>query len=219
MIASALPADAAQAAVLLIPGLEDSGPDHWQSLWERDDAHCHKVDLGLWDRPHRNTWVNKLNLAIYRAAQNGQRPVVLVAHSLGCMVAAWWARLEQPTYGDPVVGALLVAPPEVDFFPRDERLSVFAPTPAEPLPFPSIMVASHDDPWIGFAGARSLARRWGSELIDAGRAGHLNAESDLGHWPEGRRLLARLLDRRETPTLARAADAAIPQGFIQGAAQ
>ena len=75
--------------VLLVPGLDNSPPNHWQSLWERDDENCRKVELGLWDTPHRNTWINQLNLAIHRAG----RPVVLVAHSLGCLVAAWWAHL------------------------------------------------------------------------------------------------------------------------------
>jgi hypothetical protein len=89
---------------------------------------------------------------------------------------------------------MLVAPPEVDFFPRDERLTGFAPTPADALPFPSILVASRNDPWIGFDTARGLARRWGSDFVDAGNAGHINADSGLGSWEDGKRLLERLLD-------------------------
>ena len=50
------------------------------------------VELGMWDQPHRNTWINQLNLAI-RAAD---RPVILAAHSLGCLAVAWWAQPEQP---------------------------------------------------------------------------------------------------------------------------
>jgi len=181
--------------VLLVPGLGNSGPAHWQSLWERDDENCRRVELGLWDRPHRNTWVNHLNLAIRAAG----RPVLLAAHSLGCHAVAWWAKLEQPGPDSAVIGALLVAPPEVDFFPRDERIDSFAPTPPETLPFPSMLVASRNDPWMSFLHARRLARSWGSELIDAGDTGHINADSDLGHWPEGRRLLARLADRQAEP--------------------
>jgi predicted alpha/beta hydrolase family esterase len=172
-----------------VPGLCGSGPTHWQTIWEQQFAECSMVDLGSWDDPHRNTWINNLNLAIHHAG----RPVVLVAHSLGCVVVAWWARFEQRAWADPVIGALLVAPPEVDFFPRDERVGRFAPTPSEPLPFPSRLVASRDDPWMGFHTAKALARRWGSTLVDAGTAGHINADSQLGGWDFGREQLALLL--------------------------
>jgi predicted alpha/beta hydrolase family esterase len=177
-------------AVLLVPGLNGSGPAHWQTIWEQQFAECSKVDLGAWDEPHRNTWINNLNLAIHRA----DRPVVLVAHSLGCLAAAWWARYEQREWGQPVIGALLVAPPEVDFFPLDERVEGFAPTPSEQLPFPSRLIASRDDPWMGFHTAEALARRWGSTLVDVGEAGHINADADLGAWDFGREQLALLLD-------------------------
>jgi predicted alpha/beta hydrolase family esterase len=98
--------------ILTVPGLCNSGPGHWQTLWEARLPRCRRVDLGLWDDPHRNTWVNKLNLAIQRA----EGPVVLAAHSLGCLVVAWWAEYEQlggPVEGGKVIGALLVAPPDV----------------------------------------------------------------------------------------------------------
>lgn len=177
-------------AVLLVPGLSGSGPTHWQTIWEQQFAECSKIDLGTWDEPHRNTWINNLNLAIRRA----DRPVVLVAHSLGCLAVAWWARFERQAWADPVVGALLVAPPEVDFFPLDERVSRFAPTPSEQLPFPSRLVASRDDPWMGFHTAQALARRWGSTLVDVGEAGHINADSHLGAWDFGREQLALLME-------------------------
>ena len=103
--------------VLIVPGMDNSGPQHWQTLWERQRHDCLRVELGMWDRPHRNTWANQLNHAI-RAAN---RPVVLVAHSLGCLTIAWWAQLEQAEAHAKVAGALLVAPPDVDFFPLDDR--------------------------------------------------------------------------------------------------
>lgn len=182
---------AQQPLVLIVPGLNNSGPDHWQSRWERQRGDCQRVDLGMWERPHRNTWVNKLNLAI-RAAD---RPVILVAHSLGCLAVAWWAQLEQPQPGGPVIGALLVAPPDVDFFPLDERLETFSPTPSQPLPFPSILAASHDDPYMGIRAARRLARVWGSGFADAGKIGHINAQSDIGDWAFGQFLLGQLIQR------------------------
>ena len=181
--------------VLTVPGLDNSGPDHWQTLWELQRDDCRRVDLGMWDRPHRNTWVNKLNLAIHKA----DRPVVLVGHSLGCLAIAWWAKYEQPAYGQPVIGALLVAPPEVDFFPLDDRLSSFAPSPAEPLPFPSILAASRNDPYMGYRTARFLARSWGSRFADAGAIGHINCDSGIGDWQFGKFLLDRLVHGQQVP--------------------
>src|SRR3981081_3385479 len=187
--------DIVRPLILTLPGLGNSGPDHWQTLWEAERDDCRRVDLGDWDKPHRNTWVNKLNLAILRAG----RPVVLVAHSLGCLVAAWWGKYEHPATDGPVVGALLVAPPEVDFFPLDDRLTKFAPTPEEPLPFPSILAASRNDKYMGFRRARGLAKTWGSWFADAGDAGHINAESGLGDWPFGKFLLGRLVRNQQSP--------------------
>lgn len=186
-------------AILLVPGLFGSGPDHWQTRWEQQHPECSRVELGRWDEPHRNTWINNLNLAIRQAG----RPVVLVAHSLGCLAAAWWARYTQRDEEQPVIGALMVAPPEVDFFPLDERISRFAPTPTEKLPFPTRLIASRNDPWIGFHTAQALARRWGSRFVDAGACGHINAESGLGDWSFGRDQLAALL-RDDLPGVAEA---------------
>lgn len=185
------PAKPVDPAILLVPGLGDSGPSHWQTLWEHELDAASKVELGDWEKPHRNTWVNKLNLAIHRAG----RPVILVAHSLGCLAVAWWAHYEQPQRGDPVLGALLVAPPEADFFPRDERLNPFAPVPVDPLPFESLLIASRNDPWMNFHTAAWLASHWKSDLVDLGEAGHINADSGLGLWHEGLALLDRLKAR------------------------
>lgn len=183
--------------ILTVPGLGNSGPGHWQSLWEAILPDCRRVDLGLWDDPHRNTWVNKINLAIARAG----RPVVLVAHSLGCHAVAWWAeyelRSQRGTAGEaataPVIGALLVAPPDVEDKPADRRLTRFAPVPGSELPFPSIVVASRDDPYATIAQARRMARTWGSRFADAGAVGHINARSGIGPWTFGRLLLNQLL--------------------------
>ncbi len=175
--------------VLTVPGLGGSGPSHWQTLWEQARPDTQRVELGMWNTPHRNSWVTKLDQAI-RAAQ---APVVLAAHSLGCLAVAWWAQLAGQTYGTPVAGALLVAPADVDGG-EHPALRAFAPSPATPLPFPSILVASTDDPWIGIERARSLAANWGSVFVDAGAQGHLNADSELGWWSDGQSMLDRVLD-------------------------
>lgn len=177
--------------VLSIPGLGNSGPGHWQTLWESKRADCRRVDLGLWDNPHRNTWVNKINLAVSQAG----RPVILAAHSLGCLAVAWWAQLERPGPDSPVKGALLVAPPGVDGDPLDPRLAAFAPVPEVILPFPAIVVGSRNDPYLSLRKARGLARTWGCRFADAGEAGHINAASGIGEWEFGQFLLDQLIRR------------------------
>jgi hypothetical protein len=185
---SNIPPAERQPLVLIVPGLNGSGPDHWQTHWQRELPHAERVELGMWDDPHRNTWVNQLNLAIHKAG----RPVILVAHSLACHVVSWWAEYERPAPDGPVKGALLVAPPEVEAGAVDPRLARFAPVMSRALPFPSILAASRDDPWIAFGRARRLARIWKSRFIDAGWLGHINADSGVRDWPFGQFLLRQL---------------------------
>lgn len=181
--------------ILTVPGLMNSGPDHWQSLWEADLSDCRRVELGSWDTPHRNSWITNLGHAI--AQTDG--PVVLAAHSLGCHAVAWWAAFEKADWSRKVIGALLVAPPEVDTGSTDTRLSGFGPTPKALLPFPSIVVASRNDPYIAFARARRLAQFWGSQFADAGEVGHINADSGLYEWSFGQFLLSRLVRQDTQP--------------------
>ena len=176
-------------SILTVPGLNGSGPTHWQSLWEASRPDTSRVDLGKWSVPHRNSWVTKLDQAIRTA----RAPVILVAHSLGCIAVAWWAALAGQPYGWPVAGALLVAPADVDRADARAELKPFAPAPQQPLPFPSMLVASSDDCWIDLDRAHSLAVAWGSHFVDAGAQGHLNAASGVGRWPAGLDLLDRLI--------------------------
>jgi len=183
------PIDHGAPLILTVPGLGGSGPSHWQTLWEQSRPDTTRVELGMWSTPHRNAWVTKLDQAI----RGAQAPVVLAAHSLGCLAVAWWAELAGQSFGWPVVGALLVAPADVDRSPAAE-LATFRPTPQKPLPFPSILVSSSDDPWIEVDRAQTLASAWGSHFVDAGPQGHLNAASGIGWWEEGQQLLDRVLD-------------------------
>ena len=203
--------DRRKPTILIVPGIDNSGPDHWQTHWERQRDDCHRVDLGMWEQPHRNTWVNKLNLAIHQA----DGPVVLVAHSLGVVTVAWWAEYEQPRYGNPVVGALLVAPPDVERPGLDERLAKFGACPRSPLPFPSFLAASRDDPYCPFRTSISLARDWGSRFVDAGEIGHINARSGIGDWQEGKHFLDRLL--REHAAVATFSEEAWGSGWTRTA--
>jgi len=193
------PYDPAQPTILTVPGLGGSGPSHWQSLWESARPDTVRVELGMWNTPHRNAWVTKLDQAISAA----QAPVILAAHSLGCLAVAWWAELTRQPYGWPVAGALLVAPADVDRPDAQDDLKAFRPSPTAPLPFPSILVASRDDPWIAIERAHSLAVGWGSHFVDAGAQGHINAASGVGWWTEGQELLERVIhasgDRKGRP--------------------
>jgi predicted alpha/beta hydrolase family esterase len=170
--------------VLILPGWGDSGPGHWQSLWEHANPALRRVVQRDWEYPICTEWVRTLDDVI-RAAGN---PAILVAHSLGCIAVAHWARASTL----PVRGALLVAPPDIehpDFPPVTEG---FAPIPRERLPFPSILVASRNDQFSDFNRSRALAHDWGSRFVDAGNSGHINTDAGFGPWPLGESLLAEL---------------------------
>lgn len=174
--------------VLVVPGLGGSGPEHWQTRWEREHGY-ERVEQVAWDRPDRAAWIAGLE----RALATQKLPCLLVAHSLGCALVAHFVQRGGPAVSR-VCGAFLVAPADVDdpaHTPEETR--VFSPLPLPRLPFPSIVVASTDDPYVNVARAREIAARWGSDFVDVGAAGHINAESQLGLWPEGHRLLQRLL--------------------------
>jgi len=175
--------------VIIVPGLGNSGAGHWQTLWEEARGDAVRAELGQWDQPKRADWVRALDLAIRDAAARTGGPVVLAAHSLGCLTVAWWAQGAHEA-AQFVRGALLVAPPGVEGF---DLLASFLPTPAQPLPFASILVASQNDPYLESPKARDLARAWGSHFVDLGGKGHINAQSGLGDWPQGQALLDELL--------------------------
>ena len=132
----------------------------------------------------------------------------------------WWAeyeRLASGPKGQPVVGALLVAPPDVEHEVRDRRLTRFAPLPAHELPFPAIVVASRDDPYARFGTSRQMAGHWGARFADAGAVGHINAQSGLGEWSFGRLLLNRLLPRPLSLEEGPARYGPVPRRFIDPA--
>ena len=173
---------------LILPGLSSSGPEHWQTLWEQSDPTCRRVEQAEWETPRCADWVSTLDDAVARS----EEPVALVAHSSSCALVAHWARDASAKNLAKVRGALLVAPsdPEGPSFP--EGPTGFAPIPMARLPFPSIVVASRDDPYITMERAREYAAAWGSEFVDLGEAGHINAASGLGSWAVGYGLLQRL---------------------------
>ncbi|MGI9132535.1 MAG: RBBP9/YdeN family alpha/beta hydrolase [Rhodoferax sp.] len=173
-------------SVLLLPGWQDSGADHWQSRWEALHGYA-RVQQHDWMRPLRGDWMAQLEEAVLAA----QAPVVLVAHSLGCILCAAWAAHSR--HSGRVQAALLVAPGDPERDALRAVLPSWSPVVLQALPFPSVLLGSQDDPYCSLERARDFARAWGSEWVDYGRAGHINAESNLGDWPEGHALLQQLL--------------------------
>lgn len=173
------------APVLIIPGLGGSGPEHWQSLWQSRLPNATRVEQADWDKPDRAGWIAALDAATAAA----KRPPILVAHSLSCALVAWWAAAHRRA----VHGALLVAPPDVDSDAHTPpEAHVFRPMPLARLPFPAIVVASRNDPYVAFGRAQLLAQAWGADLMDAGNAGHINTSAGYGEWPAGEKLVERL---------------------------
>jgi hypothetical protein len=172
------------APVLILPGLYNSGPDHWQSRWEAHQPELRRVLQEEWERPICGDWVMRLDAAVLETPG-----AVLVAHSASCALVAHW--VDSRPAGR-VRAALLVAPtdPEAPSFPVEP--SGFATMPMLRLPFRSVVIASTNDPYITLERAQEFAEAWGSRFISIGTAGHINGQSGLGDWPVGFAILQEL---------------------------
>ncbi|MFI5104053.1 MAG: RBBP9/YdeN family alpha/beta hydrolase [Terriglobales bacterium] len=175
--------------VLVVPGWLNSGPQHWQTLWEQQNPIFLRVQQKDWDTPHKSWWLERITAEV----RQSPGPIVFAAHSLGCLAVAHWCQTSPELVGK-VKGALLVAPADVDRKDSPRELLDFAPVPQNPLPFPTIVVASNNDPYLAPDRAREIARAWGSRYVDVGSAGHINGDSGVGDWPEGKRLLRHLIE-------------------------
>ena len=168
--------------VITLPGLWNSGPQHWQTLWEQRYPAWTRIAHRDWNSPQCSEWVAELDAAI--AASNS--PPVLAAHSLSCTLVSHWAASGSALR---IAGAFLVAPSDVDAPSYPAEPVGFGPMPMARLPFPSIVVASSNDDYVSLARARAFAQAWGSKLVEIGPAGHINGASGYGPWPEGEQLL------------------------------
>ena len=173
-----------QPNIVIVPGWRNSGPGHWQSLWAQRLPGSVRVEMdeGDWQRPRRSVWVQ----AIARTILTRPGPVVVAAHSLGCIATA-----HLPSdVASRIRGALLVAPADPE---RRGVLADFAPVPYQALPYRSVVVASTHDPYCPIRTAGAYARSWGSEVVRLQNAGHINVESGHGEWPLGLALLQSLM--------------------------
>ena len=166
--------------VLVLPGWQSSGPQHWQSRWEALHGYT-RVEQHDWLAPKRGDWIARLEEVVLSCVG----PVSLVAHSLGCLQVAAWAAHSKHTHR--VIAALLAAPGDSERSQEIEHLRSWRPIIRTRLPFRSLLVSSQNDPFCSAERAAQLAADWGSEHWVLGPYGHINADSGLGDWPEGHR--------------------------------
>lgn len=169
---------------LIVPGLNSSGPSHWQTWLEERIPRTARVTQGNWQDADLPAWASRVRQEISRASG----PVFIVAHSFGAIAAVQAAH----DHAHRVSGALLVAPADPEKFGVTEYL------PSEPLAFPATVVASTNDPWMAVERAAQWAGLWGAEFVNLGAAGHINADSGFGPWPEALALIARLQQKGDT---------------------
>ncbi|GGR59300.1 alpha/beta hydrolase [Deinococcus seoulensis] len=183
--------------IVIVPGLGDSGPEHWQSLWTEKFGAA-RVRQDDPDRPTPAAWSQRLQEVI--EATPGD--LVLVGHSCGVLNIVHWAAL---TGGHGrVKGALLVSPTDADrAFDEYPAVAQMAPVPMQELPFPALVVASENDPFASFERAEAFADAWGAAFISAGEAGHINVASGHGDWPDGEVLLSEALHAWTPPDIVR----------------
>lgn len=173
------------STVLVLPGFGSSGEVHWQSLWEKKYNHFKRVEQQDWWHPVCEEWVASLE----KSLQSCTSEVILVAHSMACLVVAHWASKQSHL---PIKGALLVAVPDPQNPNFPQIAQGFENTPLLPFAFPSIVVASTDDKYASIDFAQKVAQAWGSEFVNVGDKGHINSESGLGLWNEGFELFKQL---------------------------
>jgi predicted alpha/beta hydrolase family esterase len=181
--------------VLIVPGLRDAVDDHWQTLLQRDLRKAARPVASVLPMGRENLSCSARVAEIERTAQSIEGPIVAVAHSGGCIMLAHWARRTKRA----VRGALLATPPDFEKpmpegYPTMDALRAggWLPVPRKPLPFPSIVGASRNDPLGRFSRVTALASDWGSEVVDLGSVGHLNPASGYGQWTKAESLIARL---------------------------
>lgn len=205
-----------QHTTLIVPGLHGSGPDHWQSWIETQVPDARRVPDIDWERPILARWAN----AVRDAIDASPGPVWVVAHSFGCL-ASVVAVADRP---ERVAGLMLVAPADPDRFTtaglRDEASyhpqdSLAQWIPRDPLPAPSLVVASTNDPWVRLSSAAYWAECWGSQLLDIGAAGHINVDS--GHGPRGPRACAYSRRSRPPALICRSAASTKPRSTAAAA--
>ncbi len=176
--------------ILILPGWQDSGPQHWQSLWLKKYPNAVKVIQTDWMNPKKEEWVKTLNEYIEKYKD---KDIVLVGHSLACATFAFWSNEYFDKSSAKIKGALMVSPSDMDAPNFPNEIQGFSPMPLELLKFKAIAVVSDNDIWVSVERAKYFAQCWGVELVNIGPGGHINTDAGFGEWSEGEMLLEKLL--------------------------
>jgi len=179
-----------QTTILILPGWQDSGTEHWQNFWLKKFPNAVKVEQKDWMYAKKDDWVKTLNEFIEKY-QN--KNIILVGHSLACATIAHWAKDYKPKSSINIRGALLVSASDMEAADLPKEITGFSPMPLQKLPFKTIVVASKDDPYVTMERAKYFADCWGAKLVDIGSHGHINSASGLGEWSQGQEILNKLM--------------------------
>jgi uncharacterized protein len=169
------------ADIIILPGIGGSGELHWQTRWEKTNPRYRRFQPPDWNRPELKSWISALDHAVGAASE----PPLLVGHSLACLLVAHWQKVSAA----PVAGAFLVAVPNPQSQAFPAEAASFANPPQSKFRFPSLIIASANDPYGTIEYARRRASQWGSGLVEVGELGHVNEASGLEDWPQGKALL------------------------------
>lgn len=172
-----------------VPGLGGSGDLHWQTFWEKAHPEIVRVEQADWDNPVCDIWMEELQKTIKHA---GDKPVILIGHSLGCATIVHAAAANKL---QGIAGAFLVAMPDVERVDFPKECIGFNPMPRRALPFPSVMIASENDPYIASAELKKWADILKSEFISVGLREHISTAAKLEYWEEGQELFVDFLNK------------------------
>ncbi len=166
--------------VLMLPGWQGSGPDHWQTHWEAAFPALRRVEQDDWQFPVYADWARRLTDAVAQCS----KPVLLVPHSLANALVARWA---QSADTRAIAGAFMVATSDIERFVGTPQSTArgLAPIVLKPLPFPSVVLCSRNDERVTPERSRQFAAAWGSQFVDVGALGHIGSAANLGVWPQG----------------------------------
>lgn len=175
--------------VLILPGWQGSGPDHWQTHWEAAFPTLRRVEQDNWEFPVYADWARRLTEVVTQC----RKPVVLVPHSLSNALVARWAQDADTTK---IAGAFMVATSDIERFVGTTQTNArgFDPMVLKPLPFPSVVLCSRNDERVTLARSRHFAAAWGAQFVDVGELGHIGSAAKLGVWPQGLFLFGQFIE-------------------------